>query len=150
MHFIIAISVAALLFMTGVFLLLKVKKENLGWFFKLAAYKAMVAGMVFITASLCMGICKLSHCGGSACAKQTCIQSCGGSEHSGTCSTKAECGKSEAGCCSKKEDKKCHSNPTEKASCKNEGGDCKNGCQCEEDCNCEHCMEKEKDAEIKP
>lgn len=150
MHFIIAISVAALLFMAGVFLLLKVKKENLGWFFKLAAYKAMLAGIVFITASLCIGICKLSHCGGAACAKQTCIQSCSGSEHPGTCSAKAECSKFKAECCSKKEGKKCHSTSTEKAPCKNQDGDCKNGCKCDDDCNCEHCIEKVKETETKP
>ena len=148
MLFIIAISLATLVFMTGIFLLLKVKKDNLGWFYKLAAYKAMVAGMIFITASLCIGICKLSHCGGSVCAKQTCIQSHGEGDYSGTCSKKAECGKYKAGCCSKERGKKCHSDLNEKSSCKNEGGDCNNGCKCDDDCNCDHCLEKVSDVEI--
>ncbi len=143
MHFIISISLSTLVFMAGVFLLLKVRKDNLGWFFKLAAYKSMVAGMIFIIATLCMGICKLAHCGGASCSSKSNIECHGISACSGA-TQEAGC-KQKKACCTKEKGKKCHSEAAEKSHCKYTGADCKNGCQCEDDCSCEHCAEKKKD-----
>lgn len=106
MIFIIAISVASLVSLAGVFLLMKVKKENLSWFYKLAAYKAIFAGAMLVAAALCIGVFKLAHCGEKDCDKNTCCQnssSCVSSSSescykAGEKSTCCKMGSMESGC----------------------------------------------------
>ncbi len=142
MIFIIAISLASLVSIAGVFLLIKVKKENLSWFYKVAAYKTLAVGAILIIVTMGMGICKLSHCGGGGCSKNACFLSGGSNGDSEECTANTKCSSKKSKCCSKTEKKKCHAESEEHGNCANNGEACEKECKCEEGCTCSHCAAK--------
>jgi hypothetical protein len=140
MVFIIAISLASLVSIAGVFLLIKVKKDNLGWFYKVAAYKTLAVGAILIIVTMGMGICKLSHCGGGG--KNECFLSCKSNSSSDECTANTKCSSKKGKCCSKTEKKKCHAESEEPTTCSNNSEACEKECKCDDGCTCSHCAAK--------
>jgi hypothetical protein len=133
---IVALSLALIVLLGGLFLLAYAKKESLGKLTKIASYVAILFGTVVFVGGI-IGACMCSSCHKGKCDKDKMECSRGGMK--GECS-KGSCEKDEMEC--QKGMAKGHCEGEEKECCEGEEGKCKKGGECSE--GKEECTEGKK------